>query len=79
MMPLLCVASWDTQLIVIGGIGHLKGAEGLFGCNRLHALGMKLTFFSAEEVVLDLSPLPAVPTMVMLESLAHVSLLYMHY
>ena len=78
-MPLLCVASWDTQLIVIGGIGHLKGAEGSFGCNWLHALDMKLIFFSAEEMSLELYTLPAVTTMVMLESLAQVRFLYKHY
>ena len=79
LMPLLCAVSWDTQLIVIGGIGHLKGAEESSGCNMYNALGMKLTFFSAEEVILELSPLPAVTTMVMLESLAQVRFLYMHY
>ena len=53
VMPLLCAASWDTQLIVIGGIRHLKGAEGSSGCNLYTALGMKLIFFSAEEVIPD--------------------------
>ena len=76
-MPLLCAASWDTQLILIGGIEHLKGEEGSSGCNLLHALGMKLIFFSAEEVIFELSPLPAVPTIVMLESFAQVRFLYM--
>ncbi len=53
VMPLLCAASWDIQLILIGGIEHLKGEEGSFGCNQFHALDMKLIFFSAEEVILD--------------------------
>ena len=78
LMPLLCAVSWDTQLIVIGRIGHLEEAVGSAGCNMYNALGMKLTFFSAEEVILELSPLPAVTTMV-LESLAQVRFLYMHY
>ena len=79
LMPLLCAVSWDTQLIVIGGIGHLEEAVGLSGCNMYNALDTKLTFFSAEEVVLELSPLPAVPTIGMLESFAQVRFLYMHY
>ena len=57
----------------------LKGAEGLSGCNRLHALDMKPVFFSAEETVLELSPLTVVPTIGMLESFAQVRFLYMHY
>ena len=79
LMPLLCAVSWDTQLIVIGGIGHLEEAVGLSGCNLYNALDTKLTFFSAEEVVLELSPLPAVTTIGMLESFAQVRFLYMHY
>ena len=43
----------------------------------LDALGMKLTFFSAEAMVLELSPLPAVVTDMMLESSAHVRTLCM--
>ena len=78
VMPLLCAASWDTQLIVIGGIRHLKEAVGSSGCNLFNALGMKLIFFSAEEVVLELSPHPAVPTIMILESFAQVRFLYMH-
>ena len=79
LMPLLYAVSWDTQLIVIGGIGHLEEAVGSAGCTMYNALDMKLTFFSAEEVILELSPLPAVPTMVMLESFAQVRFLYMLY
>ena len=79
LMPLLCAVSWDTQLIVIGGVGHLEEAVGSAGCNMYNALGMKLTFFSAEEGILEFAPLPAVPTMMMLESLAQVRFLYMHY
>ena len=78
LMPLLCADSWDTQLIVIGGIGHLKGAEGSFGCNRLHALDMKLIFFSAEDIIMDITHFIAIRDMV-LESLAQVRFLYMHY
>ena len=75
LMPLLCAVSWDTQLIVIGRIGHLEEAVGSSGCNMYNALGMKLIFFSAEEVVLELSPLTAVTTViVMLESFAQVRL-----
>ena len=78
LMPLLCAASWDTQLIVIGEIGHLKGAEGSFGCNQLHALDMKLIFFSAEDIIMDITHLIAIRDMV-LESLAQVRVLYVHY
>ena len=78
VLLLLCVASWDTQLIVIGEIGHLEEAVGSSGCNLYNALGMKLIFFSAEEVVLELSTLPAVTTIVMQESFAQVRFLYMH-
>ena len=65
LMPLLFVTSWDTQLIVIGGIGHLKRAEGSSGCNRLHALDMKLIFFSAVDYIMDFTQLIAVRDMVL--------------
>ena len=79
LMPLLCAVSWDTQLIVIGRIGHLEEAVGSAGCNMYNALDTKLIFFSAEDIILEFAPLPAVTTMVMLESLAQVRFLYMHY
>ena len=79
LMPLLCAVSWDTQLIVIGRIGHLEEAVGSAGCNMYNALDMKLIFFSAEEGILEFAPLPAVTTMVMLESLAQVRFLCLHY
>ena len=64
-MPLLCAASWDTQLIVIGEIGHLKGAEGSSGCNQLNALDMKRIFFSAVDIILDFTHLIAIQDMVL--------------
>ena len=67
LKPLLCAVSWDTQLILIGGVGNLKVAEGLLGCNVLNALDMKLIYFSAEDTVMDITHLIAVQDMVTLE------------
>ena len=67
LMPLLCAASWDTQLILTGGVRHLKGAEGSSGCNSLIALDMKLIFFSAEDMIMDITHLIVVQHMVTLE------------
>ena len=78
LMPLLCGVSWDTQLIVIGRIGHLEEAVGSAGCNRLHALDMKLIFFSAIDIIMDITHLIAIQDMV-LESLAQVRFLCLHY
>ena len=78
LMPLLCAVSWDTQLIVIGGVGHLEEAVGSAGCDMYNALGMKLIFFSAVEIIMDITHLIAIREMV-LESLAQVRFLYMHY
>ena len=66
-MPLLLAASWDTQLILIGGVEDLEVAEGLLGCKELRALDMKLIYFSAEDTVMDITHLIAVQDMVMLE------------
>ena len=65
LMPLLCAVSWDTQLILIGGVGHSKGREGLLGCHQLNALDMKLIFFSAEDMIMDFIHLIAVQDMVL--------------
>ena len=78
LMPLLCAVSWDTQLIVIGGVGHLVEAVGSAGCNMYNALGMKLIFFSAVDIIMDITHLIAVRDMV-LESFAQVRFLYVHY
>ena len=67
VMPLLLAASWDTQLILIGGVENLEVAEGLLGYNVLHALDMKLIFFSAHDTIMDITHLFVVQDMVMLE------------